>query len=188
MASWPFWEKSPGSSPKRNSSLLPVICRQLAGTIRSAQFSLQAKKRIAELTTLHTIGMAISSISELGELLNRITLSSAKLLQADGSILRLLDEEGGALKVVSSFGLEEGANSLSPVQLGEDVAGIVALTGEPMLIPDVNRSPHSFTKFSPDDFFGRLRAPDFQIQNHRDTRPFQQPPGRISEESLRRRG
>jgi len=129
------------------SSLLPVICRQLAGTIRSAQFSLQAKKRIAELTTLHTIGMAISSTSELGELLNRITLSSAKLLQADGSILRLLDEEGGVLKVVSSFGLEEGARSLNPVQLGEDVAGVVALTGEPLLIPDVTPSQFSFEKF-----------------------------------------
>jgi len=141
-----------GEEPRQLSqeerSLLPLICRQLAGTIRSARFSLQAKKRIAELTTLHSIGMAISSISELGELLNRITLSSAKLLQADGSILRLLDEEGGTLKVVSSFGLEEGAISLRPVQLGEDVAGIVARTGEPMLIPDVNQSPHSFTKFS----------------------------------------
>ena len=130
-------------------SLLPVICRQLAGTIRRAQFSLQAKKRIAELTTLHSIGMAVSSILELGELLNQITLSSAKLLQADGCILRLLDEEGGALKVVSSFGLEQGALSLGPVQLGEDVAGIVALTGEPILLPDVKRSPYSFTKFPP---------------------------------------
>ena len=141
--------EEPRQLSAEESSLLPVICRQLAGTIRSAQFSLQAKKRIAELTTLHTIGMSISSTSELGELLNRITLSSAKLLQADGSILRLLDEEGGELKVVSSFGLEEGAHSLSPVQLGEDVAGIVALTGEPILLPDVSRSPYSFTKFPP---------------------------------------
>jgi signal transduction histidine kinase len=141
--------ENPRPLSEEEHSLLPVICRQLAGTIRRAQFSLQAKKRIAELTTLHSIGMAISSISELGELLNRITLSSAKLLQADGSILRLLDEEGGALKVVSSFGLEHGANSLNPVQLGEDVAGIVALTGEPILLPDVKRSPYSFTTFSP---------------------------------------
>jgi signal transduction histidine kinase len=142
--------EQPHQLSSEESSLLPVICRQLAGTIRSAQFSLQAKKRIAELSTLHTIGMAISSTSELGELLNRITLSSAKILQADGGLLRLLDEEGGMLKVVSSFGVEQGADSLNPVPLGEDVAGVVALTGEPILIPDVKVSPYSFDRFSPE--------------------------------------
>jgi signal transduction histidine kinase len=140
--------EQPRQLSEEESALLPVICRQLAGTIRSAQVSLQAKKRIAELSTLHAIAMAISSTSELGELLNRITLSSAKVLQADGCILRLLDEEGGVLKVVSSFGLEEGTEPLKPVPLGEDVAGIVALTGEPILIRDVKASPYSFERFS----------------------------------------
>jgi two-component system sensor histidine kinase HydH len=139
--------EQPRQFSEEESSLMPVICRQLAGTIRSAQVSLQAKKRIAELSTLHTIGMAISSTSELGELLNRITLSSTKILQADGCILRLLDEEGGVLKVVSSFGLEAGTELLNPVPLGEDVAGIVALTGESILIRDVKASQFSFEKF-----------------------------------------
>ena len=66
--------------------LFSVICRQIAGTLRSSQVALQAKKRIAELNTLHAIGVAISSTLDLGELLHRITLSSAKILQADGSI------------------------------------------------------------------------------------------------------
>lgn len=141
-----------GDQPRQLSDeevrLLPVICRQLAGTVRSAQTSLQARKRIAELSTLHAIGIAISSASELGELLNRITLNISKMLQADGCILRLLDEEGRVLKAVSSFGLEEGAEPLKPVSVGEDVAGIVALTGHSILIRDVKTSPYSFQKFS----------------------------------------
>lgn len=129
-------------------SLLPVICRQLAGTIRGAQISLQAKKRIAELSTLHAIGMAISSTSELGELLNRITLSSAKILQADGAVLRLLDEEAGLLKIVSSFGpREEGTGLLKTVPLGEGLAGVVALIGEPMLVRHAKSSSSFFEGF-----------------------------------------
>lgn len=165
FASFNFWASFPllddihfygiltllGEEPRQfseeESLLLPVICRQLAGTIRTARVSLQAKKRIAELSTLHNIGMAISSTSDLGELLNRITLISTKILQADGCFLRLLDEETGVLKVVSSFGLEEEQESLKPVPLGEDVAGNVALTGESILIRDAKASPYSFKKF-----------------------------------------
>ena len=140
-----------GESPRALGSeekfLLPVICRQIAGAIRSGQFSLQAKRRIAELSTLYSIGMAITSTLELDELLNRITLTSAKILQADGSILRLLDEERRLLKAVSSFGLEESAEVLEPVPLGERAAGTVALTGRPLLIPEVKKSPFPLERF-----------------------------------------
>jgi two-component system, NtrC family, sensor histidine kinase HydH len=124
------------------------ICRQLAGTIRGSQIALQAKKRIAALSTLNAIGMATSSTTELGELLNRITLSSTKILRADGCILRLLDEKR-MLNVVSSFGLDEEIGVLDPLPLGEQVAGLVALNGEPILIRDVQNSPLPFTPFSP---------------------------------------
>ncbi len=106
-----------------------VICRQIAGTLRSSQFALQAKRRIAELSTLHALGVAISSTLDLGELLHRITLTSAKILQADGSLLHFLDEDAGVMKVVSSYGVEEGHSSLTPVALGEELVGTVALTG-----------------------------------------------------------
>jgi two-component system, NtrC family, sensor histidine kinase HydH len=127
--------------------LLPVIARQISATIRSGQFALQAKRRIAELSTLYGIGMAITSTLELDELLKRITLTSAKILQADGSILRLLDEERRQLKVVSSFGIEEPAEALEPVPLGEQAAGTVALTGRPLLIPEVKESPFPLERF-----------------------------------------
>ena len=143
-----FGEETRESSEEERF-LLRVICRQLAGTLRSTQVSLQAKKRIAQLNTLQAISNTISSTLELGELLNRITLSSTKVLQADGAILRLLDEEGGGLKVVSSYGMEnetEGAGPSPAVPLGEDAAGIVALTREPILIPDAQKSPYSFRK------------------------------------------
>jgi two-component system sensor histidine kinase HydH len=128
--------------------LFRVICRQLAGTLRGSQIALQAKRRIAELSTLHSIGMAISSTLDLGELLPRITLTSAKILQADGSLLHFLDEDAAMLKVVSSFGLEEGTGSIPPLPLGEDLVGTVALTGEPILLRDPDTSPFSFQGLS----------------------------------------
>ncbi|MDH4264433.1 MAG: GAF domain-containing protein [Deltaproteobacteria bacterium] len=144
-----FLKEQPRQFSEEESLLLPVICRQLAGTLRSNQVSLQAKKRIAQLSTLQAISNAISSTLELGALLNLITLNSAKVLQADGAILRLLDEEGGMLKVVSTYGLRDEPDGDGPPQqipLGEDVAGAVALTHEPILIYDAQTSPYSFAK------------------------------------------
>ena len=127
-----------GEEPRQfldeEKNLLQVVCRQLAGTLRSSQVSLQAKRRIAELNTLHAIGVAISSTLDLGELLQRITLSSSKILQADGSILHFLDEDAGMLKAVSSYGVEEGDGSLTPLALGEELVGTVALTGDPIVL------------------------------------------------------
>jgi len=139
--------EEPRSLSDEEKEIFPLICRQLAGTLRTSQLSLQAKKRIAELSTLHSIGIAISSTLELGELLQRITLNSAKVLQADGSILRFLDEETGVMKVVSSFGLEEDERHLQPLALGEGVAGTAALTGTPILVRDVKTSSYSFEGF-----------------------------------------
>jgi signal transduction histidine kinase len=129
--------------------LFPVICRQLAGTLRSSQVSLQAKRRIAELNTLHAIGVAISSTLDLGELLQRITLSSSKILQADGSILHFLDEDAGMLKAVSSYGVEEGDGSLTPLVLGEELVGTVALTGDPIALRETQTSHYSFQGLPP---------------------------------------
>jgi signal transduction histidine kinase len=130
--------------PEAEKDLFQVVCRQLAGTLRSGQVSLQAKKRIAELNTLHAIGVAISSTLDLGELLQRIALSSAKILQADGSLLHFLDEDAGMMKAVSSFGVEEGDSPLTPLVLGEEVMGTVALTGDPIVLRETHASRYSF--------------------------------------------
>jgi two-component system sensor histidine kinase HydH len=139
-----------GEEPRMFSAeekeLFLVICRQLAGTLRGSQIALEGKRRIAELSTLHSIGMAISSRLNLRELLPRVTLTSAKILQADGSLLHFLDEDTATLKVVSTFGVEEGEGSIPPLPLGEDIAGTVALTGEPILLRDPNTSPFSFQR------------------------------------------
>ncbi|MGA2955731.1 MAG: GAF domain-containing protein [Thermodesulfobacteriota bacterium] len=137
-----------GEEPRQLSEeerdIFLVICRQIAGTLRAGQVSLQARKRIAELSTLQAIGTAISSTLDLGELLQRITLTSAKILQADGSLLHFVDEDAGMMKVVSSHGVEEGHSSLAPLALGEEMAGTVSLTGEPIVLRDPKILSHSF--------------------------------------------
>jgi signal transduction histidine kinase len=142
-----------GMEPRQLSSeekdIFSVICRQLAGTLRSIQVSLQAKKQIAELSTLHAIGVTISSTLDLGELLQRITLTSAKILQADGSILHFLDDEGGVLKPVSTYGIGEEGALLTPLALGEELVGTVALTGDPVVLPKTQTSHYSFEGLPP---------------------------------------
>jgi two-component system sensor histidine kinase HydH len=142
--------KEPRQVSDEERDLFPVVCRQIAGTLRGSQVALESKKRIAELDTLHAIGMAISSTLDLGELLHRITLSSAKILQADGSILHFMDEDAGLMKVVSSFGVEEANLSLTPLALGEELVGTVALTGEPIVLRETRTSHYSFQGIPPE--------------------------------------
>ncbi|HSR10111.1 MAG TPA: GAF domain-containing protein, partial [Thermodesulfobacteriota bacterium] len=138
-----FLGEEPRQFSPEERDLLSVVCRQLAGTLRGMQVSLQAKRRIAELSTIQAIGTAISSTLELGELFRRTTLTSAKILQAEGSVLHLIDEDAGMMKAVSSFGVAETDRSFIPFAVGEELVGTVALTGEPVLLRDSRGSSFS---------------------------------------------
>ncbi|HAY22341.1 MAG TPA: hypothetical protein DCY27_09265 [Desulfobacterales bacterium] len=81
-----------------------IACRMLAGNIRQALLHEEAKKRIAELAVLFDVGKAMSSTMELNALLERVVSISAKVINARGATLRIVDEVSGQDQVSAEYG------------------------------------------------------------------------------------
>lgn len=81
-----------------------IACRMLAANVRQALLHEEAKKRIAELSVLFDVAKAISSTMELEDLLNRVASISAKVINARGAALRLVDPASGQVQVSAVYG------------------------------------------------------------------------------------
>jgi two-component system, NtrC family, sensor histidine kinase HydH len=82
-----------------------IACRMLAGNIRQALLHEEAKKRIAELAVLFDVAKAVGSTMELNAILERVVSISAKVLNARGATLRIVDELSQHVHVSSEYGV-----------------------------------------------------------------------------------
>ena len=81
-----------------------IACRMLAGNIRQALLHEEAKKRIAELAVLFDVAKSVGSTMELNALLERVVSISAKVINARGATLRIVDEVSQQVHVSSEYG------------------------------------------------------------------------------------
>ncbi|MCL4558967.1 MAG: sensor domain-containing diguanylate cyclase [Deltaproteobacteria bacterium] len=95
---------------------------------------------------LHEIGKTLTSTLDLKEVLSIIMQKISELLRTSNWSLLLIDEERHELFFEIAVG--ENSDKLKNMRLaiGEGIAGWVAMTGEALLIPDVNKDPRFTTK------------------------------------------
>jgi PAS domain S-box-containing protein len=91
-----------------------------------------ADENLNRLTVIYELTKAILSMSDLDELLRKITEEVAKLFNASGSMVRLLEDE--KLKIKASFGIPEGIIDALTVGLGQGIAGTAAMDGKTILV------------------------------------------------------
>lgn len=82
-----------------------IACRMLAGNIRQALLHEEAKKRIAELGVLYEVAKATGSTRELPVILQQVVSISAKVLNARGASLRIVDEVSQQVHLSSEYGI-----------------------------------------------------------------------------------
>lgn len=106
--------------------MVHLAALMLAGTVRQALLQEEAKKRIAELSVLFEVGKALSSTVELDELLERVVSTTAKVINARGAALQIIDRLTGEIRVSSQYGQIPTtqvcpglAETPQPFQLGE---------------------------------------------------------------------
>lgn len=97
--------QKPWEPQLREKETILIACRMLAGNIRQALLHEEAKKRIAELAVLYEVAQAIGSTRELPALLAQVASISAKVLNARGASLRIVDEVSQQVHVSSDYGL-----------------------------------------------------------------------------------
>ena len=92
----------------------------------------RSRQRLGEVAAIYDIGQALDQIDH-PRLFELITHRAARIMDAQTCSLMVFNGETQRLKVVASYGLPEDATQHEP-QIGEGIAGIVALTEQPLLI------------------------------------------------------
>ena len=121
------------------------------------QFEVIESRQMDHLRVFHDVARALTASLELEEILGAIMDKMAQFFGPERWSLLMVDDVSGELYYAIAVG--ENAESLKGlrVPLGEGVAGWVAATGNPLIVPDVALDPH-WSAFA-------TKHPDLKIQS-----------------------
>ncbi|NIN66782.1 MAG: GAF domain-containing protein [Anaerolineae bacterium] len=128
---------------KNDKYLLSVLADYVAIGVENARLYDDLERRAHELALLNEVGQALSSILDLEHALTLIMERVNAMFEVEAGAILLVDEE--AEELVFQVALGEKAEYVKPMrlQVGQGIAGRVAQTRQPLLIPDVgNDSAH----------------------------------------------
>src|SRR6202008_4620300 len=115
-------------------------------------FEVIESRQMDHLRVFHDVARALTSSLELEEILGAIMDKMAQFFGPEKWSMLMVDEKSSELYYAIAVG--ENAESLKGlrVPLGEGVAGWVASTGNPLVVPDVALDPHwrNFTSHHPE--------------------------------------
>ena len=99
--------------------------------------------RLEDISVLHDISRSLMSILDVDQLLSNIVESVKERLDVDCCSLLLLDSGRAYLKIRAASGERFSPEVMAKtrIQLGEGIAGTVALQGEPLLVKDIEKYP-----------------------------------------------
>jgi PAS domain S-box-containing protein len=123
-------------------NLLSMIAGSVALSIENARFSEEVKRAYRSSEALLRISMALPKYFDLEDLLDYVNDEVKRLLDAEGSVVILLDEEKQELFVLgASYDATITEKRVKEVRfaLDELVAGQVIKTGEPMIVSDTSK-------------------------------------------------
>ena len=91
-------------------------------------------QKLADISALHETVKITSSSLDLDEVLSSVFKNAARTLEAENGSLMLFDSEEGFLTIKKSHGLDEDIIGKTRIRMGEGIAGMVAQSGDPMII------------------------------------------------------
>ena len=122
----------------RLSEMAPTVraFNSMAASLEQALH--EARTREARLESLVEISGDLSRMEELDSLLGRIAQACGRLVNTDWAGFRLVDGD----ELVLAGTLEDSDFAVSPrLKIGSGLAGIVAATGQPLLVRDPGNDP-----------------------------------------------
>lgn len=97
---------------------------------------------------LREISTWVSSVEDVDQVLELIIETATKMMSAKASSLLLVDQKTKHLYFKVATGDKKDDVKKYELPLGQGIAGHVAETGEPLLIPDVRKDPRWFKEIS----------------------------------------
>ena len=102
----------------------------------------EVRRRDAELALLNAIAESLAASPDLPPMLEGALTRLHEFLDLDASVVYHLEPGTDELRLLAGRGLSPAAaQSLDRLSLGEDFAGRVAATGEPLVVEDVTTDP-----------------------------------------------
>jgi signal transduction histidine kinase len=132
---------------------METLADQLAVAVENASLYDEINVRVQELSSLNEIGQALNSSLDLQEILTFITARSTQLLDVAATSVVLRDNEAQEVRFAAASG--EGSEAVVGVRmkLGQGLAGWVAETGKPVIVPDVRTDQRFFPDVDADSGF-----------------------------------
>ncbi|MGD2099486.1 MAG: GAF domain-containing protein, partial [Desulfobacterales bacterium] len=97
---------------------------------------------------LREISTWVSSVQDLDQLLELIIETATRMMDAKASSLLLLDPKTQRLYFKVATGEKKDDVKQFEIEIGQGIAGYVAQTGEPLLIPNVSEDPRWYKEIS----------------------------------------
>lgn len=116
-----------------------VLVQNIGLAVRNFDLYEATNKQLVQIKLVFELNQSLASVQDTDDILQTISTEVAKLINARGCMIRLI--EGDVLKVKAYSGmLAEMKNELD-VPLGRGVAGWVAKEGKSLLVEDVSKMP-----------------------------------------------
>ncbi len=135
-----FMSKQPRFFRPEQLPTLAAVAAPVALALQNAQFFEAERQRVAALTALHETGLELTTQLDLPTLLHAIVERAARLLNAPMGALSLLLPDGETLQLIVSYNLPPVYIG-TRLKLGEGATGMVAVTGQPLIVDDYEQWP-----------------------------------------------
>lgn len=129
----------------RGMSAATTFVQQLANTIAKLCYqSYQLRRRIDELAVLREVSQSLAAHNDLQEILDTATQQLVARMGLRASVLRLLDEDTGVLKLASVANLSRSYLDKGAILAMDSPIDQEALTGRTVYIEDLRTDPRVF--------------------------------------------
>lgn len=134
----------PGAYTEEDARVVAAFADHAAIAIANAQLLQQLQQRLNELAFLHQTGQALAASLELDDVLRSLLSKVQAHFKVEAVSVALVDEETQDL--VFRFATGAAANEIIGVRLkpGQGIAGWVAQTGVPLVVPAVQQDARWF--------------------------------------------
>jgi sigma-B regulation protein RsbU (phosphoserine phosphatase) len=105
------------------------------------------QNKVANLSSLIEVSIIVNSTLDLDSVLSLVMEKAQAVMDAEACSVMLINEKTGMLEWEVALG-EVGEQVKEKIQLriGEGIAGWVAQTGQPLIVPDVSKDPRFYKK------------------------------------------
>ncbi len=124
--------------------LLTTLASQVAIALDNARLYEEAKRRINELSALHNVGTTVSSTLRLDALLDQVCRILSDTFHYNKIAIMIVDLSTNELVFKASLGYQNILTEMGRrLKIGrEGITGMVAATGEPIMVKDVTQNQH----------------------------------------------